>query len=144
MRQTISRTTGAVKRSNTAADLFGTDWAFPLRSNGRGGLAMVSGETNLQQALEDHCDVCAGELLYDEDYGAGTPLSLHDALTENVAYELARRIEQQVMKFEPRVKAITVLPEVDYAEERIVLRIRYREMYYQHEQNHTYPILLRR
>jgi len=125
-------------------DLFGVDWAFPWQSNNRGGISMASGLENLQQALEDHCDVVMGELLYDEDYGAGTTGDLHAALNDEKTLEIARRIEEQIMKFEPRVKSISIVPEVDYEEEQIILRIRYQDMFYQHEDNMTYPIMLRR
>lgn len=124
-------------------DLFGTDWAFPLRANMRGDIATVSGMENLRQALIDHVDTIAGEDIYQENYGAGSPAYLHGPDDESTLFELAKRIENQIMTYEARIKTVEVIPVrviSDTGKAEWSLNISFETMFYAHRDNFTHPL----
>ena len=120
--------------SQAQKDLFGKDFAFPLSSDNRGRLATISGQSNLEQALNCIIETAVGETLYYRAMGAGIESYVHSDLKRAVALA-PPAIEKAIMLYEPRVKKVSVTATGDDANSTIRLEVQYTPISYAIAQN---------
>ena len=108
------------------ADILGSGIAFPLRVDRRGGMALVSAENDISEAITIILGTAPGERPMRPEFGCG----IHNYIFETVdAYTIAR-LEQEVRialdRWEPRIDVVDIdfgLDRVAYGE--VVIEIGY-------------------
>ncbi|MFC1418216.1 GPW/gp25 family protein [Streptacidiphilus cavernicola] len=99
----------------------GTGWAFPMRISPTGGIAMVSGEREIEEAMQLVLATAPGERPMRPEFGC----AIHDLVFAPVNEATAGRIQHEVRgcldRWEPRIEVEDV--EVAAGEEPGVLFI---------------------
>ena len=108
------------------AEILGSGIAFPLQVDRRGGIALASDETDVDQAIHLILSTAPGERPMRPEFGCG----IHNYIFETVdAYTIAR-LEQEIRialdRWEPRIDVLDIdfgLDRVDFGE--VVIEIGY-------------------
>jgi phage baseplate assembly protein W len=101
--------------AGNAGDFVGTGWAFPPGVDAGGGIAMVSGDTELVQAMQLILLTYPGERPMRPEFGSRLrDYVFADATTVNAAL-LAREVRMSLAMWEPRVdvERVDVVPDVE-------------------------------
>ncbi len=85
------------------ADLMGTGWAFPIRINGRGGLATSRGAARVQDAIWIIVKTSLGERVMRPEFGAGINDFVFQPNSPLVRGQLAAAIRAALLQWEPRI-----------------------------------------
>ncbi len=84
-------------------DIIGAGWAFPLRTNGRGGISISRGETDIEEAIRIILGTAKGERRMRPIFGC----AIHDlvfAPNDETTWGLARyAVEEALGWWEPRI-----------------------------------------
>ena len=111
-------------------DFVGAGWAFPLRINSRGGLALVGGERDIDEAIRLILSTPVGERRMRPEFGCRVhdlPFATNDPTTHGLIHHHVLealtlwdpRIEVQDVRVSPdAVDAGRVLIEIDYTVRR--------------------------
>ena len=104
-----------------AEQFVGSGWSFPLRIGPTGGIALVSGEREIEEAIRLVLSTAPGERPMRPDFGC----AIHDLVFAPVNEQTAGRIQHEVYvsldRWEPRIKVDDV--EVSAGAEQSVLHI---------------------
>ncbi|MBL1068014.1 GPW/gp25 family protein [Streptomyces sp. 7-21] len=104
-----------------AEQFVGSGWAFPMRVSPTGGIALVSGEREIEEAIRLILATAPGERPLRPEYGC----AIHDLVFAPVNEQTAGRIEQEVLasldRWEPRIEVHDV--EVTASSDQSVLYI---------------------
>lgn len=84
-------------------DFIGTGWAFPPTLDERGGIAMVSGERELEQAIQIILLTYPGERPMRPRFGSRLRDFVFRSADNSTAAELAHEVRSAVRQWEPRV-----------------------------------------
>ena len=89
-------------------EIIGTGWAFPLGANGRGGIAMSRGETDIEQAIRIILGTSKGERRMRPTFGC----QIHElvfASNDDSTWGLARYyVEEALLMWEPRIDIVNI------------------------------------
>jgi phage baseplate assembly protein W len=124
-------------------EIIGTGWAFPLRVDGRGGIAMAKGETDIEQAIRLILGTAKGERRMRPTFGC----AIHDlvfAPNDESTWGLARYyVEDSLEMWEPRIDLvfIHVGPNQDQ-DNRLDIEIRYQVRATKDARTLVYPFYL--
>jgi phage baseplate assembly protein W len=121
-------------------ELLGTGLAFPLSVDRRGGIALASGETDVDQAIEIILSTAPGERPMRPEFGCGVHDFVFDTIDAATVGRLETEIRRALDRWEPRI----VLEEVDFdlsemIEGRLLINIGYRLRATNHKRNLVYP-----
>ena len=104
-----------------AEQFVGSGWSFPLRIGPTGGIALVSGEREIEEAIRLVLSTAPGERPMRPDFGC----AIHDLVFAPVNEQTAGRIQHEVLisldRWEPRIEVEEV--EVTAGAEQSVLFI---------------------
>jgi phage baseplate assembly protein W len=85
-------------------EFIGRGWAFPLRTDATGGIAMVSGDRELVESMRLILGTAYGDRPMRPEFGCG----IHDFVFASADADLAGRIAHEVrsslVRWEPRVE----------------------------------------
>jgi len=84
-------------------DFIGTGWAFPPTVDDRGGVAMVSGDRELEQAIQIIVTTYPGERPMRPKFGCRLRDFVFRSADQSTAAELAMEVRNAVRQWEPRV-----------------------------------------
>lgn len=84
-------------------DFVGTGWAFPPTVNNHGGVAMVSGERELEQAMQIILLTYPGERPMRPQFGSRMRDFVFRSADSSTAAELALEVRNALRQWEPRV-----------------------------------------
>ena len=122
------------------SDFIGSGWGFPPRLNGRGGIALVSDEEKIAQAIRVILGTPIGQRVMRPTFGS----RLHELIfapANPETFGLAEMYVQDALTFwEPRIEVLDVLAGTD--PERpgtLILSIRYRVKATHDERSLVYP-----
>ena len=124
-------------------EIIGTGWAFPLSANGRGGIAMSRGETDIEQAIRIILGTAKGERRMRPNFGC----QIHDlvfAPNDDSTWGLARYyVDDALAMWEPRIDVldIAVGPNLDEPA-RMDISISYRVRATKDARTLVYPFYL--
>jgi phage baseplate assembly protein W len=89
-------------------DIVGRGVAFPLRVDRRGGLALVSGDEDVSEAITIILGTAPGERPMRPEFGCG----IHDYIFETIDAFTMARLEQEIRtaldRWEPRIEVLEV------------------------------------
>jgi len=87
-----------------AGQFVGSGWAFPMRIGPTGGIALVSGEQEIEEAMRLVLATAPGERLMRPEFGC----AIHDMVFAPINEETAGRIQHEVYssldRWEPRIE----------------------------------------
>jgi len=132
-----------MKDSIGEKDILGTGWQFPLREDGRGGLAMSQHESDIEQSIEIILRTAKGERRMRPDFGCG----IHDLIfapnNATTSGLIAHAVEEALGWWEPRIEVTNVDVSPDPADTSIVLvNIAYQVKATNDERTLVYPFYL--
>jgi uncharacterized protein len=121
-------------------ELLGTGLSFPLSVDRRGGIALATGETDVDQAIEIILSTAPGERPMRPEFGCGVHDFVFDTIDAATVGRLETEIRRALDRWEPRI----VLDEVDFdlsemGEGRLLINIGYRLRATNHKRNLVYP-----
>ncbi len=122
------------------SDFLGTGWAFPPKPDGRGGMALVSGDEDIKQAIWIILSTPIGQRVMRPTFGS----RLHElvfAPANAETFGLAEMYVQDALTFwEPRIEVLDVTARTDPEQRHVLLiEIRYRIKATHDERSLVYP-----
>jgi phage baseplate assembly protein W len=98
------------------ADIIGSGLAFPVRVDRRGGVALVSGDEDVNEAIQVIIGTARGERRMRPEFGCG----IHDYVFESIdAYTVScieREIRLALDRWEPRIDVVEIETDTGDAE----------------------------
>ena len=121
-------------------ELLGTGLSFPLSVDRRGGIALATGETDVDQAIEIILSTAPGERPMRPEFGCGVHDFVFDTIDASTVGRLETEIRRALDRWEPRI----VLEEVEFdlsemGDGRLLINIGYRLRATNHKRNLVYP-----
>ncbi len=121
-------------------DLLGSGLAFPLQVDRLGGIALASGEQDIDQAIELILSTAPGERPMRPEFGCG----VHDFVFDTIDAATVGRLETEIRialdRWEPRIEIQKVDFDLDHmGDGQLLIEIGYRVRATTHERNHVYP-----
>ena len=121
-------------------ELLGTGLSFPLSVDRRGGIALATGETDVDQAIEIILSTAPGERPMRPEFGCGVHDFVFDTIDASTVGRLETEIRRALDRWEPRI----VLDEVEFdlsemGDGRLLINIGYRLRATNHKRNLVYP-----
>jgi phage baseplate assembly protein W len=121
-------------------ELLGTGLAFPLSVDRSGGIALATGETDVDQAIEIILSTAPGERPMRPEFGCGVHDFVFDTIDAATVGRLENEIRRALDRWEPRI----VIEEVDFdlgqvGEGQLLIHIGYRLRATNHKRNLVYP-----
>ncbi len=105
-------------------DLIGVGWRFPITVDGRGGIAMTSGERDIEEAIRLILETPKGYRLMRPEFGCRIHELLYAPINTSTIVTACRYVEEALAWWEPRIE---------------VLRV---ESTHRPEQDHTIPLVI--
>ena len=120
----------------------GTGWAFPVRLDDSGDVALVSHDEDIHQAVVLILETSLGERAMRPSFGAGLGALAFEPLNTRTAALARHRVETALVSWEPRIDSITVKVNAVPQEGRLDIDIRYRVRNINTFYNLVYPFYL--
>jgi phage baseplate assembly protein W len=102
------------------ADFVGAGWAFPLRLNGNGGIALVRRERELEEAMRIILTTYPGERPMRPEFGSRVRDYVFAGTDTSTLSRLATEVEMSLARWEPRVDIVLVKLTRDEADRGVV------------------------
>jgi phage baseplate assembly protein W len=93
----------------------GRGWAFPIRIDRSGGIAMSEGQQDVEEAIRVVLGTRLGERVMRSQFGSEVPGVLFEPATSGTAARLTAAIQTGLARWEPRIDVLQVLVEPDPA-----------------------------
>ena len=121
-------------------ELLGTGLSFPLSVDRTGGIALVSGETDIDQAIEIILSTAPGDRPMRPEFGCGVHDFVFDTIDASTVGRLETEVRRALDRWEPRI----VVEEVEFDLSRVndgqlLINIGYRLRATNHKRNLVYP-----
>jgi uncharacterized protein len=121
-------------------EIIGSGLAFPLQVDRRGGIALASDETDVEQAIELILATAPGERPMRPEFGCGVHDFVFDSIDANTIGQMELAIRDALERWEPRVVVETVEFNLDeVAHGRLIIDIGYRVRVTNTMRNLVYP-----
>ncbi len=125
-------------------EFLGRGLAFPLQVNPSGGIALASGESDIQQAIRIILETAPGERVMRPEFGCRIHelvFAPHNEATEGL---LKHYIEEALIRWEPRIKVqeIKVLPADPTQDGVMLVEIKYLIKDIHDQRSIVYPFYL--
>src|SRR3954466_5487289 len=121
-------------------DLLGSGLAFPLQVDRLGGIALASGEQDIDQAIELILPPAPGERPMRPEFGCGVHDFVFDSIDAATVGRMELAIRDALDRWEPRVGGETVEFNLDQVGEgRLIIDIGYRVRVTNTMRNLVYP-----
>ena len=121
----------------------GRGWAFPVRPDSIGAIAMAAYEEDVRQAILIILRTNPGERVMRPDFGAGLDALVFEPIGATTMALVKHRVEQALILWEPRIDQIGVEVEASPRDGRLDIGIRYRVRTTNTFYNMVYPFYLR-
>ncbi|MFE5111327.1 GPW/gp25 family protein [Streptomyces sp. NPDC056663] len=108
-----------------AEQFVGSGWSFPMRIGPTGGIALVSGEREIEEAIRLVLSTAPGERPMRPDFGC----AIHDLVFAPVNEQTAGRIQHEVLasldRWEPRIEVEEVAVTTGAEQNVLYVDVRY-------------------
>jgi phage baseplate assembly protein W len=106
-------------------DVFvGRGWAFPVRVGATGGVALVSGDREIEEAIRLVLGTAPGERPMRPEFGCRIHQYLFAAADATTAGMIAQDVRASLARWEPRIDVLDVVVGVDEHDPGLVYRVR--------------------
>ena len=89
-------------------ELLGSGLAFPLTVDRRGGIALATGEQDVDQAIEIILSTAPGERPMRPEFGCGVHDFVFDSIDANTIGQMEEAIRIALERWEPRIEVSSV------------------------------------
>jgi len=121
-------------------DFIGAGWAFPLRVNSRGGIALVRRERELEEAMRLILATYTGERPMRPEFGSKVRDWVFRGTDNDSLGALKIEVMNSIHRWEPRVKVVDVLITRDAAEASLLrINIFYQPLDTNDRRNLVFP-----
>jgi phage baseplate assembly protein W len=120
----------------------GTGWAFPVRLDATGDVALVSHEEDVRQSVLLILETEPGERAMRPDFGAGLRALAFEPMNTTTMALARHRVQTALIDWEPRIDSIAVAVTALPPEGRLTIDIRYRVRSTNTFYNLVYPFYL--
>jgi phage baseplate assembly protein W len=103
-----------------SVDFVGSGWAFPMRCTASGGIALVSRERELEEAMRIILLTYPGERPMRPEFGSRVRDFVFRPADEEMAGELGHEVKTSLLRWEPRVDVVNVTTTPDPDEPNLV------------------------
>jgi phage baseplate assembly protein W len=125
--------------ANTS-DFIGSGWAFPLRVDVTGGIALVSRERELEEAMRVILSTAPGERPMRPEFGCGIHNYIFAGGDGETATAIAYEVRKALLRWEPRVLIDDVVVSPDDDEPSLLyIDVRYRPKATNDPRNLVFP-----
>jgi phage baseplate assembly protein W len=121
-------------------EIIGSGLAFPLQVDRRGGIALATDETDIEQAIELILGTAPGERPMRPEFGCGVHDFVFDSIDASTIGHMEEAIRDALDHWEPRVVVETVEFDLSGVDEgRLMIDIGYRIRVTNTMRNLVYP-----
>jgi Bacteriophage baseplate protein W len=121
-------------------DLLGSGLAFPLQVDRLGGIALASGEQDVDQAIELILSTAPGERPMRPEFGCGVHDFVFDTIDAATVGRLETEIRNALDRWEPRIEVEDLDFDLAHADEgQLAITISYRVRATNNQRNLVYP-----
>lgn len=124
------------------ADFLGRGWAFPIRLDQQGDIALAGGEDDIRQAILIILGTTPGERVMRPDFGAGLQALVFEPLNTATKALVKHRVEEALLVWEPRIDSLEVNVTDERTLGRLLIELRYRVRATNTFYNLVYPFYL--
>ncbi|MDP8969727.1 MAG: GPW/gp25 family protein [Actinomycetota bacterium] len=96
-----------------AEEFIGVGWAFPLRTDATGGIALVSREREIEEAIRLIIATAYGERPMRPEFGCGIHDYVFAPADATTAGRIAYEVRASLERWEPRIDVVDVLVSAD-------------------------------
>ena len=122
------------------AEILGSGVAFPLQVDRRGGIALASDETDVDQAIHLILSTAKGERPMRPEFGCGVHDFVFDTIDAGTVARMETAIRGALDRWEPRVEVTDVQFDLGGADTgQLLIQIDYRVRATNHMRNLVYP-----
>ena len=130
---------------DTRKSFLGVGWKFPIDVDRRKGVAMSSFEQNIEESILVILGTALGERIMRPDFGCG----IHDLVfapnNSNTHGLIIYHVKDALMKWEPRIQALSVDVETDPRElSKVFTKVEYQVIATNNIYNIVYPFFLQK
>src|SRR3954447_2004380 len=121
-------------------ELLGSGLSFPLSVDRRGGIALATGEQDVDQAIEIILSTAPGERPMRPEFGCGVHDFVFDTIDATTVAQMEAEVRDALDHWEPRIEVTDVdfdLSRTDRGE--LLINISYRLRSTNHLRNLVYP-----
>lgn len=123
-----------------AEEFVGQGWGFPLSTTATGGIALVNGDREIEEAIRLILSTSIGERPMRPDFGCGIHDHVFDAADATTAGLLAYEVKRSLARWEPRITVVDVQVSLDEAERgTLYIDIRYTKRGTNNPRNLVFP-----
>jgi phage baseplate assembly protein W len=121
-------------------EFIGRGWAFPLRTDATGGIAMVSREREIEEAIRLVLGTSPGERPMRPEFGCGVHDFVFDSIDAITIGRMEEAIRSALDRWEPRIQVQTVEFDLSAADVgQLTIDIGYTVRATNTERNLVYP-----
>src|SRR4051812_26641847 len=122
------------------ADILGSGIAFPLQVDRRGGIALASDETDIDQAIQLILGTAPGERPMRPEFGCGVHDFVFDTIDAGTIARMETEIRSALDRWEPRIEGTDLQFDLDHTAPRELLTLTtYRIRATNHMRTLLYP-----
>jgi hypothetical protein len=108
-------------------DILGTGLSFPLGVDPRGGIAMVSAESDIDQAIAVILGTAPGERPMRPEFGCGVHDYVFDTIDASTVGRMELEIRDALARWEPRIEVLKLSFDLDGVDRgELLIQIDYR------------------
>lgn len=123
-----------------ASELIGAGWAFPVRTGPTGGIALVDGTQELDEAIRLILGTAPGERPMRPEFGCGIHDLVFAAPDASTAGRIAHEVRVALLRWEPRIEVLDVDIGFEAADQGVLLiDIHYRPVRSNDPRNLVFP-----
>ncbi len=124
----------------TTNDFIGTGWGFPLRVDASGGIALVTGDRELEEAMRLILGTAPGERPMRPEFGCGIHNYIFAAGNRETSNAMAREVRESLLRWEPRVTVEDVIVTPDESDSALLyIDVHYRPKATNDPRNLVFP-----
>lgn len=120
----------------------GVGWAFPVAADPAGDAALAAYEEDVRQAIRIVLATDPGERVMRPDFGSGLGALVFEPLTAGTAALVRHRVEEALVRWEPRIDSVQVAVTPDPPQGRLLVQVDYRIRATNTFYNLVYPFYL--
>lgn len=123
-----------------ASEFIGAGWAFPLRTDPTGGMALVTDQQELEEAIRLILGTAFGERPMRPDFGCGIHDLVFAPADAGTAGRVASEVRASLVRWEPRIELLGVNISFDAMERGVMyIDIRYQPTNTNDPRNLVFP-----
>jgi len=129
--------------TDTNKDILGTGWSYPLRVDGRGGIAFSRRDMGIEESIHVILSTAKGERRMRPNFGCDIHNIIFAPNTAATWGLAAHYVEEALGWWEPRIEVTEIDPQPDPQDtSRLLINIKYRIKATNDARNIVYPFYL--